>query len=154
MVNPTVESVYNSKNNLIESFFHLFNGTENFSLSQEDILWLLGKSKSLMNPEFFQLLSQIGSITSKESSVSFNIGKKISSPVQIGGMPLNLTASETITANINSSSMSMIDIKGLSASMGFMAVDLRGVKFKRDGQSFLVDLETPMKTFSIKIPVI
>ncbi len=154
MSNPVLESVFESKKNLIESFFGLFSGTGAFSLYANDVTWLLSKAKGNMNPEFFQLLSNISNVTSTGDQVTFNVGKKVSTALNIGGMPLNLTTAETITAKVNQTAMSLVDIKGLTASMGFMNIDLRGVKFKRDGNAFFVDLDTPMKTFSIKIPVI
>ena len=154
MSQSTVETVFNAKSNIVESFFELFNGNSSVSLSGENISWLLGQAKNAMNGDLYQLFSKITGVESVGDQVTMTIGKSVSAGIQIGGMPINLTTAEKITGKIHPSTLSLTQIKGLSAGMGLMKIDLQGVQFKKDGQSFLVNLETPMKTFSIKIPVL
>lgn len=154
MSQSVLESVFSTKTNIVESFFEMFNGQSSVNLSSENISWLLGQAKSSMNSDLFQLFSKITGIESVGDQVTMTIGKSVSAGIQIGGMPINLVTGEKITAKIHPSTLSLTQIKGLSAGMGLMKIDLQGVQFKKDGQSFLVNLDTPMKTFSIKIPVL
>lgn len=154
MSQSAVETVFSAKSNVVESFFELFSGNSSVSLSGENIAWLLGKAKASMNGDLYQLFSKITGIESVGDQVTMTIGKSVSAAIQIGGMPINLTTAEKITGKIHPAALSLTQIKGLSAGMGLMKIDLQGVQFKKDGQSFLVNLETPMKTFSIKIPVL
>lgn len=140
--------------NITESIFELFQSQVDAHLDAHDFTWLLDKAKSTMNSEIFSLLSQVSSIDLSGDHLTMSIGKSLSAPIQIGGFPINLTTGESITATVDPSNLSLKNIKGLTASMGLMKLNLQGVSFKKEGNAFMVNLDTPMKTFPIKIPII
>lgn len=98
------------------------------------------------------LTEGISKATKSGDQLDLKMKKPLKVPITVAGMAIELEADELVNARVHGETLALSGIKGLRAGMGFMKMDLTGVRFHPDGRSYLVDLQTPMKTFNIKIP--
>lgn len=141
------------EDSFIESIFHLMGEGKDYQFSATEIFTLFNELKDKINPELLTLFQKVTSAQiGAEKSLTLNFSEESSTNLTLGGFTVQLKAEKIVQATIVPEEMGFSHISGLKAGTGFLQLELKGVFFKRDGDSFLVDLETNMKTFTIKIP--
>jgi len=149
-----ISDAVSQKDNLIEQIFYILHQPGDLVLSASDVHGLISPYQTKLNPEIANLLASIQSVIKKGDQITINLTNPGKNTIQIAGFSVDLFAEQVMTATANPASLSLSSVKGLKAGMGLMKLELQGVQFKRDSGAFLVDLMTPMKTFTVKIAVI
>lgn len=154
MGSPLIQTAVSQNDHLISQVFALLHQPAGFSIPGAEVSELISPFLPKLNPELASLFGQIKTMEKSGQQLTLTLNQPEKTTLSIAGFTVDLFADEQISAAASPASLSLTGIKGLKAGMGLMKLDLQGVSFKRDGGAYLIDLQTAMKTFTVKIPLI